>query len=169
MIKLRNRGGFTLLEIILVIVILGMVAALVAPRLRPAAEDEVRRAARSVATAIRYLNDRAITTGNRYRMSIVFAEHGFKAVHILPDESEEAPSEDFLQKTVLPEKVVIEDVLTERLGKLTDGEATLNFGSGGLANFAAIHLKGADRSMTVFAYPASGKVNVVEGYLEQEP
>ena len=49
----RNRRGFTLIEILTVVVILGLLAALVVPNLTTTAEDAARSTARSQLAAVR--------------------------------------------------------------------------------------------------------------------
>jgi general secretion pathway protein H len=69
-----------------------------------------------------------------------------------------------LTRTVLAEGVMLKDVTTPRLGKVTDGEVSIDVGPGGMTEFLTIHLATADgASFTVAVFPAGGKVRIAEG------
>ena len=165
---LPGTRGFTLLELVVVLVILAMIAAVVIPRLPMPGDAELERTARRLAATIRYLNDRAITSASVYRLQLLFAENGYRVVAVAADGSESATGDTLLAPQRLPEKISFRDVVTERQGRMTEGEISLPFGATGLAEFATIHLQDAkERSMTIFAFPSTGKVKVAEGYQEQ--
>lgn len=162
-----NRRGFTLVELTVVIVILSVVALLVVPRIPAGREAELRGSARTLAATLRYLQDRAITGKTGYRMHLDLGS-GATAVKKLSARGEEAPDDEFLGRRLLAEGVTITDVMTQRGGKRTGGEALLTFGVSGIEEFTTIHLKGAAGGhFTVMAYPSSGKVTVAEGYREE--
>jgi general secretion pathway protein H len=163
----RRQGGFTLMEMILVIVILSMVTILVLPRLPSTEGAELRTSARSLAAAIRYLGDLSITAKAPHRLHFNLTE-GTIAITRKNADGEDVPPEDvFLGRQFLAEGVTLEDVEIQRLGKISSGEVVVDFGVGGLEEYVSIHLQGKGGGhFTVDAFPQSGKVKVYEEYRE---
>lgn len=164
----RNQAGFTLMELVVVIAVLALVAAVVLPRLTVNHAVELNRSARTLAATIRYLQDRAITSKTPYRMRIGIGAGTVRVTKLSATGTEEGSGDPSLDRPILAEGITVMDVLSPREGKLTEGEAVLRFEMGGLADFAAIHLKNADgATVTLMALPSSGKVTVADGYLEE--
>lgn len=159
-------GGFTLIELVVVLVIISIVALLVYPKLSPTSQSDLRSAARSLAATIRYVEDRGVATKNVYRMKINLDEASFSVTQISSDGSEEAADDvELRKKMVLAEGISIADVNTSRLGKVAAGEVDLDFGPMGLGEFISIHLRTQNGSyFTVQAYPRSGRVKVFDNY-----
>jgi general secretion pathway protein H len=151
---------------VVVIVIISLAAILVIPRLPATDAANVRVSARRLATVIRYLGDRSVTTKTPYRMRLDLADNTATVVKIV--NGEETPPEDpFFAKKILGEGVTIEDAEISRLGKLGEGTVTVDFGVAGLGDVIVIHLKGTKGAhFTVTALPYGGKVEVREGYQE---
>ena len=172
-LKLSNsicgRSGFTLIEIVVVVTILALAAAIVLPLLPSTAAGSLRTSARRLATVIRYLGDRSVTTKSHYRMHLDMGENAIGVKKIV-DGEETTPEDPFFSRRILEEGVTIEDIEVPRLGKTSEGVVDIDFGVAGLADFAVIHLKGANEEhFTVTALPYGGKVEVVEGYREMKP
>jgi general secretion pathway protein H len=68
----RLEGGFTLIELMIVILLLGLVMAVAVRGMRSLAKSDMRSSAVKMAGAIRYLFDRASTTGKMHRLVIDF-------------------------------------------------------------------------------------------------
>ena len=169
--KFQNclTGGFTLIEMVVVIAIIAMAALLVFPRLPSTDTANLRGSARSLAAMIRYLGDKSITSKSAYRLQFNLADSSL-AVRKVVNGEETTDPDPFFSRRVLADGISIEDVRIPRLGKLSTGEVTVGFGPSGLEDFVIIHLKGSrDRHFTVTAYPQNGKVKVGEGYQEVEP
>jgi len=74
-----RAGGFTLLELLIVIVLLGLVMTVAVRGMRALAKSDMRTSAVKMAGAIRYLFDRASTTGRIHRLVIDFEQHKYWA------------------------------------------------------------------------------------------
>jgi general secretion pathway protein H len=167
-IETRNRcqRGFTLIEMVVVIVIISLVAVLVIPRLPSTDAANLRDSARRLAAVIRYLGDRSVTTKSSFRMRLDLTDNAVTVTKIVNGE-EAAPDDPFFTRKILAEGVAIEDVEVSRLGKLGEGVVTMDFGVAGLGDVMVIHLKGGKEThFTVTALPYGGKVAVLEGYQE---
>jgi prepilin-type N-terminal cleavage/methylation domain-containing protein len=68
----RLERGFTLIELLVVIVLLGLVMGVAVRGIRSMAKSDMRTSAVKMAGAIRYLFDRASTTGKIHRLVIDF-------------------------------------------------------------------------------------------------
>ena len=159
------ESGFTLVEMVVVVVILAVIAALVYPRLAPSGDAELRTSARSLAASIRYLEDRAITTKTAYRMRLNLNDTTIEVFEVLSDGEEQPAADVFLGRNLLADGIAIADVTTSRLGKVAAGEVSLDFGPLGLGEFIVIHLTtGKERYYTVQAYPRGGRVKVFDNY-----
>jgi len=153
---------------VVVIVVLSLVALLVWPLLPSTGATNLRQSARSLATVIRYLGDRSVTTKTPYRMGIGLTD-GTLTVNKIVKGEETAPEDPFFSRKILADGVTVEDVEIPRLGKLTEGTVNIEFGAAGLGEFMIIHLKGAKKGhFSLTAYPEGGKVEVAEGYQEMK-
>jgi len=163
-----GRTGFTLIELTVVIVILSVLALLVFPRLPFARQGDLKTSARTLGAALRYLGDRAITSKNRYRLRISLLDGTMKVTRVIQEGEEVAVPDELLNRISLRKGIGVADISTSRLGKLSEGEAVLNFNPLGPEEFTVIHLKSEDgtRYFTVALYPGSGRVTVLEGYQE---
>jgi len=160
--------GFTLIEMAVVIVIISMVAMIVLPLLPSTDTANLRNTARSLATVIRYLGDRAVTTKVPHRMLLDLGDNTVTVKKIV-DGDEVLPDDPFFSRKIMAEGVSIEDVEVHRLGKLGEGTVNVDFGVSGLEDSLVIHLKGAKGDhYTVMALPNGRRVEVLEGYQEMK-
>ncbi|MHB8121505.1 MAG: pilus assembly FimT family protein [Desulfuromonadaceae bacterium] len=165
-----NRRGFTLIEIAVVMVIISMVMLMVIPRLPTSDQENLKISARTLASTIRYIQERAATSGTGYYLHLAPGSDTVGIFEISADGSGNEPSDPFLQKSPVKEGIIITDVRIPRLGKITDGELRIDVGIGGIRDFMTIHLRSAGGQFwTVMAFPSGGKVKVYEGYHEDPP
>lgn len=165
-----NRSGFTLIEIAVVLAVIGMVLMLVIPRLPSSGQENLKVSARTLASTLRYMQDRAATGRTIYYMRIEPGTNSVRVLEAAADGSEKEPLDPLLRKRPVKEGIVVADVTIPRLGKVNDGTIRLDVGNGGLRDFVVIHLRSPeDKFWTVMAFPASGKVKVFDGYQEEAP
>jgi general secretion pathway protein H len=160
------EAGFTLIEMMVVIVIIAISAAVVIPRLPSAEGTRLKSSARNLASGIRFLNDQAIITKGVYRLKFNLAENSTAIAKLSALGDELPPDDQFMNRRLVEEGISIEDVTDPQLGKVSEGEVDLHFGPAGNASCITIHLKGGERHYTIIAYPSGGKVKVLEGYQE---
>jgi general secretion pathway protein H len=163
-----NRRGFTLIEIAVVLAIIGMVLMLVMPRLPSSAREDLKISARTLASTLRYMQDRASTGRTAYYLRMEPGTDSVKVLEAAADGSEKEPLDPLLQKRPVKEGIVVADVTIPRLGKINDGKIRLDVGNAGLRDLVVIHLRSLEGQFwTVMAFPASGKVKVFDGYQEE--
>ena len=149
-----------------VIVIIAMAAAIVIPRLPAPEATRLKNSARNLASGIRFLNDQAIITKKVYRLHLNLSENSTRISKLSPSGDELQPEDQFMNRRLVEEGIVIEDVTVPRLGLVSEGEVEISFGPGGNDDGMIIHLKGGQDHFTIIAYPSGGKVKVLEGYQE---
>ncbi|MCM0080127.1 prepilin-type N-terminal cleavage/methylation domain-containing protein [Geomonas sp. Red32] len=160
----RYQAGFTLIEMVVVILIVALAAAVVVPRLPAPEGTRLKNSARNLASGIRFLNDQAIVTKGIYRLHLNISESTTSIAKLSSGGEEGAPDDNFMGRRLIEEGITIEDVLVPQLGKVSEGEVVLPFGPGGYSDCIVVHLKGGEEHYTVIAYPSGGKVQVLEGY-----
>lgn len=160
-------SGFTLLELLVVMVLISIMAAMVVPRLPSTESMALKSSARSIAALLRYLGERSSASKNVYRLHVNISENTIKVTRKLPSGEEAPPDDPLLSRKVLESGIAIVDLQSPRLGTVTEGEILLDFGAAGLSEFLTIHLNSPQgESFTVAGYPASGKVKLLAGYQE---
>lgn len=167
---LKSCHGFTLIEVAVVLAVIGLVLALVMPRLPSTEAESLKISARTLAATLRYLQERSAAGQTSYLLRVEPGTNTLKILEAAADGGEKEPGDPLLQKRPLKEGIIVADVTIPRLGKLTDGEVRLEAGVGGLRDFTIFHLRSASGSFwTVMSIPSGGKVKVFEGYLEEVP
>lgn len=166
----RCKAGFTLIEIAVVMVIISMVMLLVIPRLPSSDQENLKISARTLASTIRYVQERAATSGTAYYLALAPGTESVKIVEIGADRSAKEPTDPLLQKPAIKEGIIVTDVEIPRLGKISDGQLRVDVGNAGVQDFVTIHLRSAGGQFwTVMVIPSSGKVKAFEGYHEELP
>ena len=164
------KAGFTLIEIAVVMAIISMVMLLVLPRLPSSDQENLKISARTLASTLRYLQERAATSQTGYHLILSPGTDGIKINGNGADGSASVPSDPLLQKAPLKEGIVVADVRIPRLGKMSDGQLRVNVGVAGVRDFLTIHLRSMEgKFWTVMVFPSGGKVKAFEGYHEEPP
>ncbi len=118
-----GEDGFTLLELILVLLILSMTALLVFPKLSSFGAGNIKRTVRHLSGLIQYLAQESAATKQIYRLYYDLEAQAYR-VDVFQDNREFGSSSDPLASgRSLPDGIVFEDVITPRHGKVTQGEA----------------------------------------------
>lgn len=160
-------AGFTLIELMVVLVLLSLAAALIAPRLPATEAMELKSSARSLASLLRYLGERSSGSKHLYRLHVNFRENSIYVTRRLASGDEITPEDPLLSRKTLADGVIITDLQSPRLGTVAEGEVLIDFGAGGLFEFVTLHLRSpAGESFTVTGYPQGGKVKIIPGYQE---
>ena len=165
-----SRKGFTLIEIMVVVVIISMVLMIVIPILPSSDQNNLKNSGRTLASTLRYLQERAAASGTGYSLTMMPGTEQMKISEVRGDGSRVEPKDPLLQKSPIIGGIVVADVRIPRLGKITEGEIRVDVGVGGIREFVTIHLQGSPGQFwTVMAYPSGRKIQQFPGYLEDVP
>ena len=141
-----RRTGYTLLELIVVIFLLSLLAAVIFPSMRGLGEKDVTSEAKKTASLLRYLNDSAIYTKQTYFLKFDLGEG---LISWKGPDGERAETMKTLSGVRLPSK-----------GEVKEGQVTVFFGPLGIRENIAISLKDKDESVRVTLNPVSGRVKI---------
>ncbi len=188
----RRQGGFTLIELGLVILIIGVMLAIAIPRLGNRTYKQLGSETRKLALAVRYLRHAAILNGRTYRLVYDLDNHVYwtevsdvTASDIDEGEDDidgeldselfaEERAESFARDTDGPiglkkfkEPTGFSDVnLPETFGQVFEGQAYTGFYPDGSVDVTVIHLDNGQDAYTLYVIdPILGQVFVEPGYL----
>ena len=162
------NAGFTLLELIVVLLLVSLIAALIFPRLPSSQASDLRNSARQLAVLMRYLEERAVATKKTYYLHINLDDDRLTVSRKGAVGNENGQDDDpFLKRQPLMKGIRVSDITTDQLGKISTGEALISYGPGGRSAPLLLHLAAPDGSyFTIQALPVSGSVKVASGYQE---
>ncbi|HET6514642.1 MAG TPA: prepilin-type N-terminal cleavage/methylation domain-containing protein [Thermodesulfovibrionales bacterium] len=139
--------GFTLLELIIAIFIVSIVLALSLPSFTELDEGRMKSDARRLASVMRYLNDSAIATKDRFFLKVLFSD---KLIEYNGPDGEKRERFSSLS-----------DVETQSKGKISEGEVTVFFGPSGASESLQFDLRDDGKNVSVAFNAMSGRVRVV--------
>ncbi len=163
-----NPNGFTLIELAVVIVVLGIMIALVIPRLGELGEANLKRSARHITGMVRFLRDDAQAKKTVYRLRFDI-QGGRYWAEALTAVSEKAGEFKRLQSVMVNEaglsgQTTFKDVKT---GSHPDDPYIL-FTPDGWVEKSFIHLRDGDgKEFTLIVKPLTGDTELREGYVEE--
>jgi type II secretion system protein H len=163
----RLRSGFTLLELMIVILIMGLMFTLVMPQIGGYRRAQLRSQARRLAGRATYLFDEA--AGHKLVLRLIFDmdKNGYAVAKLDPYAIKPvfAPDLEAASRPVmLPGTVRIRDVTVEGIGSANRGVIACNFYPEGYVDATVVHLEDASGDvMTLEFSPLTGQVAVAEG------
>ncbi len=138
--------GFTLLELLVVIFILSLFAAVVFPSFYTLDADIVKSEAKEIASVLRYLNDSALATKETYSLKIDFQE---RVLSWKGPDGERTKTMKSLESIELPSR-----------GKIQEGQVILFFGPLGIQESVILSLHAKNEEMRVEFNQLSGRVRI---------
>ncbi len=168
-----GSSGFTLIELIVVLLVLAIGASFLAPRLRDPDATALASSAARLATTARYLYDEAAYQRLPMRLNFDLDNQTY-FVTVLggdPDAPEFVPVSDGLAKpTTLPDAVVFRDVVLPAVGTVSEGIVFAQFSPDGWADPLVVHLRGrAGGDATMAIDPLTGRTRVADRYVVLDP
>ena len=160
-----NAKGYTLIELIVVLVLLGLMFGLVVPKFRQAIlSDSINATALRIIGLVEDLRERAISNQVSYILHLDMREKKLWAVAGTASEEEQETARERAYQ--LPADVKIEDIWSWSGGKLYD-EATIHFSKKGYIEQSMIHLQSEDgRQLSLELTPFLGSIKIHDGYVD---
>ncbi len=163
-----NKKGYTLIELMVVIVLLGLMFTIATPRIRDALfRDELKGATRQMVGLITQLRNEAIREHKDYILHFDLESNRFWFDS--PSMTEEERARVAADASPLPGQVYIMDVRISGEGKIMHGEVGIRINKKGYIQQSVIHLGTEDnREFTLLLSPFLRRVEVYDKYIEFE-
>ncbi len=166
----KNPGtGFTLLEIMVAIFIIGMIASMAVPRMSSMSGAKLRRTTRQLAATIGYVYEIAILKKTNFRICFDLEGSSYWIEELSGEEYFQS-SDVLLQTQVLPQEVYFRKVIVmDREAEPEEG-VCIYFTPYGYVEEATIQLEveGGSSGYTLLTDTMSGKAIIYEGFVERE-
>lgn len=144
----NNKNGLTLLELVLVIFIFSIAAAIIFPSFSAFETTKLKADAKKIASILRYLNESAITTKETASLKIDLKK---KLLIYSATEGKKEELFETIRSTELQSK-----------GMLSEGEIAMFFYPQGAAENINIYLSDNKSSLIVAFNYLSGRVKIIE-------
>ncbi|MDP8256879.1 MAG: prepilin-type N-terminal cleavage/methylation domain-containing protein [Candidatus Alcyoniella australis] len=165
----RKNSGFTLLEVLIVLLIFALVMTVVYPSLSRVFDVQFKSSTRILAGTVQYAFNQAAMQKNYVRLhyNIDTNEYWITTLTETGEFLEDPLS--IIGRTQLPVGVRFEDVVTLHAGKIDEGETTTMFLPTGMAEPSVIHIASESGEVfTLIVKPLSGRCEILEGYIDLE-
>ena len=165
--KLINCKGFTLLELSLVILVIGMILALVLPNLGiPKSKLEKEREIEKISQTIKHLYNLSQVKNKEIYLLFDLNTNKFRAVSFLIGEYDN--EEDILPERKVSSVFRIKDIINAEGNKITEGIVPMVFHPSGFVEPATIHfIDDKEKFYTLFINPLTGQSHIESGYLQE--
>lgn len=162
---MRPNKGFTLLELVIVITIIGITVGYVAPRLfwglTTSGLDQMTR---DLTTLIQYARSQAITRHKPYYVRFDF-DNAVVGIYPKPESSGVTP--ELEKKIAIQQGVVLKGVKSPYQPKKDKGQIDLGITADGIVEQGVIYLEGgSDKVYTLQIKPFSGDFRIFDHYVE---
>ncbi len=164
-----RRSGFTLLELSIVILVIGIVFALIIPRLGTLTDYDLNVSCRRLAGTVRYLFHLASVNRTIYRLNYDVKNNEYWITY--RDENLEFVSDpsSLDRKVRLPKDVFFEDVVILGREKFQEGQTQTQFFPKGLVEETFVHLKDSrGRQASIHILPLAARVKIYDRYVDFE-
>jgi general secretion pathway protein H len=162
----RAKAGFTLVEIVVVMVLLSMFMLLSVPLFSTVGSSSLGTSARRLSGTIKYLFNESAMSGLEYRLIYDLDEGTYRA-QILEVDGELVDAPDQGRQAALKGDVRFMDLQLPGRGKFSAGEVTTRLDPSGWVEETIIHLDdGTGEMLTLRVMPLTGTTEVFDGYRE---
>ncbi len=164
---MQSRRGFTLVEIVVILLILGLMSLWVIPQLSGLQMRDIRWTARRLGGIVRSLANEATMTRKHFRLHYDMDRARYWAA-VREETGMYAPLQrgafSFTEE-ILPDGVAFEDIVTVHEGKVTHGETFTQIDPSYVEK-TWIHLRSENEFWSLEVHPFTGRVKVRDRYVE---
>jgi prepilin-type N-terminal cleavage/methylation domain-containing protein len=161
-----DQRGFTLIELAVVVLLIGLFSALVVPRLPWVGEDALKASARRLAGVIKYYYNEAVLKNYTYRLVFNLEEQSFGVVQ-LEANGTLVPVDGPGRSQSLRGDARFRDVDLIGSGASSQGEVIAEILPNGWIDPTVVHLARPDgEQLTLRVNPLTGTTEVFDGYRE---
>lgn len=159
-----KQAGFTLIELVLVVLLLGLLANLSLPLLSGFETDSLKVTARRLSGTVKFLYNEAVMTGLEQRLVFNLSDGSYSAKE-LDAVGELREKQNLGRRYDLPDNVHIESIYQPRSGEHQTGEVTTAMFPGGWLDETIVYLRDEDNQrLTLRLVPLTGLTEFHEGY-----
>jgi prepilin-type N-terminal cleavage/methylation domain-containing protein len=165
-----KNAGFTLLELTVVLLIVGLLVTVAVPRFTDLTGARLESSARRLAALVRYLSGEAAFRSHLYRLHYDLDQQSYwvTVLTAVQDTAEFIVDDTPLARPVqLPPSIMFADVRVPDVGRVSRGQVYTHFYPHGYIDPTVIHLRDqSSRVLTVVIPPLTGEAQIYEGYVE---
>ena len=162
----KEEQGYTLIELSIILILIGIILIFALPKLDSIGDAGLRAAARELAGTIQSLFDESILKREPYQIMFDIGERTYSIVEKSLNEETSEVIDTTQKRVTLPDKIYIKDIVTPLDGKISEGGITIRFYPDGFADKNIIHISNGKKDYTLVTTSLTGKVKVMEGYVE---
>jgi len=168
-VNVRDNKGFTLIELAVVILVLGLFVSFALPKFEDISDVNLKSTARNLSTTARYLYSEAAFKKNIYKL-VFDSDNNEYWVEVLEGNEYEVSTDPFLRKKKITGNVFLKDIITERtLGKKQsdnpDNNEYILFLPTGYVEPAVIHIESSNGDVyTLATNPYTGTMKIYDEY-----
>jgi general secretion pathway protein H len=163
-----GNAGFTLIEIGLVVLIIGVMLGLIIPRFRDNSHYELISHARKLAVTFRFVRNEAILNGRTYRLNYDLNQQRYwvTSAEAVDDLGAFVEETGVLARGVtIPPPIRLSDVALPMIaGKIMEGVAWTHFYPDGYVDLTVLHIDNGIEAFTLRVDSLTGRVSVTTGY-----
>ncbi len=166
---LRTAGGFTLIEVAVVLVLMALMALLVLPSVKGLRISRLKHETRRLAGRANFLYEQAAANKVVLRLIFNLDQQSYSVSRMDPHSSNPLflpDLENGAAPVILPRDVRIRDVTVEGKGTFTKGTVSCDFYPEGYVDATVVHM--LDRGGAIFTLtfqPLTGRVKIAAGDL----